>query len=460
MTKYVQKLKYQKNTIIRDIVVLSFIVIFSLTLRVYPLNTIPHNVTGDEITYLADIYKIIIHNNLYLFSPIGDGSETGLALFLPILFIKTFTGIEHALFSLRLASAVFSVLALIPFYFIIKRRSNWLIGTIFTILLSTNYVFLNFSRTGWIFNTTMVFLSLSLLLCLEKLNESENSALYIISGIISGVMVYGYLFGKFLILFIIFYLVLRIIWIKNKALAFQRLGIYLLLLLIISAPYLFYTIPQYTHDVSGRASATFVFSHGFDSTLAIDQIKYALEGNILLDSSVMNRGMENQRYVPNNMAPVSPLISILFIFGLIYLFLCSRFHKFYVWWIVFISIIIIQAITALPPNLARGLLLLPFIYLVSAITVYSIWAIVKKTLHSIWIRSAVAFLAIVIASLVIYHNLGTYFSWQASSFELNSREPAINYQDFPSFQKYQINAIKNNQTPITVYQWDAYKKMW
>ncbi|MDO8658224.1 MAG: glycosyltransferase family 39 protein [Candidatus Levybacteria bacterium] len=444
-----------------EYLILILIIIFSFLIRVINLDTVPPNVTGDEITHLSDIYRIVINKNFYLFDLVGDGSVGGASLLLPVSITNIF-GIDNALLSLRLSTSIFSILALIPFYFIVKKRTNKFIGFLSTLLLSTNYVYLNFSRTGWIFIPLMVFLSLCLILYIEEINLKDKIIYYIILGLIAGLMFYGYFYGRFLVIFILFYLLLRAILKKNRVKNILKIGLFFLILILIAGPFLFKNLNNLPTMLQ-RANSVYIFSSNHKPSSFIptlkNQIISTLRGNILLDSNVIGRGIENQRYSSQNISPLPLVVRLFFPLGLIYLLLNLKSQGFSLLLIVFMSILTIQAITDLPPNFARGLLFFPFAYLVSSIFTYFLWIKIKNFTKNNLIFKYVLIVSIILGSIItIKNDIFTYFSWIQSRDELQARKPAIDYQEFSDFQSLQIKKIKNDKHSINVYDWENLKK--
>jgi hypothetical protein len=109
----------------------------------------------------------------------------------------------------------------------------------------------------------------------------------------------------------------------------------------------------------------------------------------------------------------------------------------------------VVTITIDAPNLSRSIPVLPFIYLLAGIALNELIKITKRKLSLVTVTA----ILIIIVSLISAYNIRHYFSWIQSSQVAQARQPAIEYEEFSAWQNYQIQRIKNNETPITNYDW-------
>lgn len=442
-----------------DILALTIILFLSFLIRIFKLNFIPANITGDETVYILDIYKILFTSKNYLFSLMSDGSVAGI-VFYPASFLVNTLSLTNTVLGLRLSSVIFSTLALIPFYFLLKNKTSVFISFFLTLLLSVNYVYLNFSRTGWP-NTQTLFWGLGTMLLLEKAERGKKLFWYIISGIFAGVTLYGYQYGRIFVLCIILYLLAKNIsgdTLKLKHI--KKFMIFLILIFVTFSPFLL-NIFNNSESFFTRTKAVYVYNQNNISgnktsgDIFQEQVALALEGFIFLDGKVMSNGIENQRYLPLYTPPVNIVIKIIFISGLVYVIVFRR--NLYFWWPVFISVLITQLLTGYPPNFARGLFYIPFIYFTSGLFLYWVWIkfAESKLLQNSVPKSLLILLFIITSCLLYMYDLNKYFMWMQEKTVYSARQPAIDYWEFSAWQDYQITRIKNNQYPITNYEWYA-----
>jgi len=441
----------------KDIGLIIIILLISFLIRVLWLSTIPTNITGDEVTNLNDVYKIIFGRGNYLFSFMGDGSTLGINFYWPAFLIKIF-GLNRTIFSLRLSIVIISILSLIPFYLLLKEKTSRVTGFIFSLLLSANYVFLNFSRTAWV-NVETIFSGLFLLLFLEKANKYGRVIYYILAGIFAGITLYGYHYGRILVIGIFLCLIFRFFkkayWNFNY---FKKVLLFSISTLIIFLPFFISIILNQAEAVLRRPRATYAFNPDKVAKLGVKkilwhQIGYTFRGFIILDKTIMSEGIENMRYVPLNNPPVNNLIRFLFIIGLIYVFIFER-KKLTLWWVIFGSILITQILSDLPPNFGRGLFYIPFIYFICGIFLYKICDFLKKSFSQ---QKSILFIfisfLIITASFSFFSDINHYFKWMKTDNIYSARQPALDYNEFSKWQEYQIGRIRLGLYPVTNYEW-------
>ncbi|MBI4096900.1 MAG: glycosyltransferase family 39 protein [Candidatus Levybacteria bacterium] len=437
-----------------DLLLLSCILFFSLLVRVIWIGKIPGNITGDEITNLTDVLTILFGKGQHLFTPIGDKSVTGILGYYPALLMKIF-GTDNAIIVMRIATAILSVIALIPFYWLLKHKTTSLVSVVVTLLLATNYVFLNFSRTAWM-NMWTIFSGLFMFLFLEKAMKDNRPHSYILAGIFAGITLYGYHYGKMLVGSIIIFLMFRMLLKKQQTIQYSK-GVLLFIItsLLILTPFLA-TNRNNPQPLLLRSKSVLVFQSDilsntdrFYKTLK-HQLEYTVKGFLLFDGSVMSEGIENQRYVPYHTPPINSAILLLFWGGVLWCIFFER-SRMTFWWIVAVSTIATSILTVDPPNFSRGVFYIPFIYVTVGVFLWSIYNHYKKffTKHLVFITMIFVLCSI---SLSV-SDLLLYFKWMQTQSLLAARQPAIELSEYPYWQAYQIEQVAKNLPPITNYQW-------
>jgi hypothetical protein len=441
-----------------DIIFLSIIILISLILRLYQIDSIPTNITGDESWDLGNIYRIIFDNKISPLTFLGDGANSAIIFYPVAILIKIF-GLSYSVFFLRLNIIFYSILSLIVFYFILKKYSSAFISFLVTLMLSANYIFLNFSRTAWV-NMLIVFSSLSLIYFLEKAINEKKYIYYLIAGIFGGLGFYVYHFGKIFFAVALTYLLIKIILEKINKDIIKGTIIFLISSVLVLIPFFFSISNDQGKSILTRPSSTFAFSKNnlesqsnTSNKLITHQLINTFKGFVLLDGSVMSEGIENSRYTPYRISPVNIFIQILFITGLIFIFIKK---KFLIWWVLIFYILLTQVLTVFPPNYARGLLFIPIIYFVIGLFIFWLIKIFKeKTYIS---TNTMYFIFTVFTTFIIFIDINTYFSWMKKSYEYNARQPAIDYVEFPKWQEYQIKIINEGGFPVTNYTWYEIRK--
>lgn len=441
-----------------DSFLLLFVIIVALIIRIYNLSTIPNNVTGDEVGYLSDIYKILLTHKTYFFSFLGDGSIAGINFYWPALFVKI-VGIPNALFGLRLATTITSIFCISIFYILMRLKSNSYISFLMTCLFASDYIFINFSRTGWINNMIMVFISLLLFITIDRLIKSWRLFWFILTGFLIGLGLYGYLYGKLLVMCLLFFVLLSAV--LKKGLNHKRILssiLFVFIIALMTIPFVFKMHQDRGQAISTRVKATIINQKSDNNLISVlkNQGEYVIRGFILLDPSVVTRGQENSRYEPFSQPPINSLLRFIFIIAFIWalFFTCDM----PILWIMIITIFFVQEVTNTPPNYARGLLFIPLIYFIIGLFCYSLWKNISKIFPAIKRNKITIFMVLCICVVAICgSNIAFYFFWMGQSEEISVRNPAVSYQDYSSFQKLQINNILHNEMPITVDRWNEIK---
>ncbi|MDP3888673.1 MAG: glycosyltransferase family 39 protein [bacterium] len=435
----------------RDLIFLVIIILVSVFFRVIGLDKIPTNISGDEVTNLSDVYKIIFGKGISFYSFMGDGSVAGINFYWSSLFINFF-GLEKTIFALRFSIATLSILSLIPFYLLLREEVTPRVSFIFTILLSANFVFLNFSRTAWI-NMGIVFTGLFLILFLEKALKENHLKWFLLSGFFAGLTLYGYHYGRIMVLSLFLYLFLLFLKKeKRKIIYFKGVFLTIFVAFLVFLPFLINIFKDHGEAILRRPIAAYAFPQNIN--IFQHQVEYTLKGFILLDGSVVSEGIENMRYLPFHNPPVNIFIKILFLAGLVYFVLFER--KFTIWLVVLVSILLTQIASSLPPNFSRGIFYLPFVYFISAIFFYKIWTYSRCCFPK---NPKIIYLfALFFTGLLFFYDTNRYFQWMGTEEIYTARQPAIDYKEFPVWQDFQIKRVKLGRLPVTNYEWYEIRK--
>jgi hypothetical protein len=440
-----------------DLFFLLLVILFSSFPRFILLYYTPPNITGDEVTNLLDILRVIFGQHLKLFGFVGDGTEAMITVYWPVLLTLLF-GIKHSLLALRTSVSILSILALMGFYIILRIKTSAWVSFVVTCLLAGNYVFLNFSRTGWV-NMGVIFSGMFMLLCLEIGAFRKIVWWYFFAGFFAGLTTYGYHYGKILVVFVVLTFLFRTIypnyWKQKYILPMVYFLIGWLLLIIPFLQSIFHTHGYYIllrpKTVLAFSPSLIHDSQAFWWTIQ-NQTWYTFRGFLLLDGKVMSVGLENLRYTPLYTPPVDPVIKLFFLFGLLFCLLFA-FKKIGWWWIVTLSTLVTEFFSLSIPNFARGLFYIPFIYLIIGVFVYKVFLLLRKTSLKTSLPYIAGFL-ILLSSFLYYFDVSFYFEWMHRPKTALAREPAITNDLFSQWQDYEIKRIRANKVPLTIYQWE------
>lgn len=383
---------------------LSLLILVSLYPRLWHLTTAPP-VIVDEPAYLRDI-DAILKTGSWFFPANSQWDFSQATLFYyPTIFLAGILGTSPNLFTLRLSAVIFSLLALIPFYFLAKEYVHKIIALCLVLLFSFSYYYLQFSRVGWgVVSATA--LGLYLIWFLQIAFRRPHPFWFALPGATAGIILYGYRAGEIYLaagfLYLISTLIAKKLCFKRTLLIFSIFGGSFLLT---SAPWL-YRISNNWELYNSRQRVVWVFSaerpyHGFwkESDILKYQLSTTVRSWILLEA-VDGGGIENPRYLPLKDPPVNLAVRILFLAGAILAVL--RFKETFLWLTIFIlGLILGQILTVDPPNGSRALVFLPIIYFFSAFTL--------EKLYQLSERSRLFLIIMVVFALIIAYNDFTYY---------------------------------------------------
>lgn len=361
----------------KTIFILLALISISLLPRLWQLTINPPLII-DEPANLRDINQLIHLGGFHPFNFHWDFSQSTLFHYPTILLI--YLGADD-LQALRLTSVIISSLSLIPFYFIIKKRTNSVIATCTTLLFSFSYYYLQFSRVGWT-NIHTIFLGLILFWILDEAISRKSYKLIFLSTIIASLLFHTYRAGEIFILAGLIYIVFSFGEIKKINTKFISSLIYISFTFIFSLPWIYIIISNW-ELFNLRTSVVSILNvekpyHGLYENLEIFiyQIFTTFKSWILM-LPIYGGGIENQRYLPINKSLVSFPIALLFIFGLG--IAIGNVKKHYIWLIILLlGLVLGQIMTINPPNGARGLILLPIIYIIASLTLFYIYKKIEK----------------------------------------------------------------------------------
>lgn len=389
----------------RNLLLITFIILISIIPRLWKLDQLPPTIV-DEPAYLRDINKMITTNDYNPANFQWDFSQSTLAYFPTILLIKTLSINEFT--ALRVTSVIFSLLILIPFFFLIKKYTNELISFLSTIMLSFSYYFLQFSRVGWgvIYP---IFFGLILIWIIDGFSRSNYLKRVLLAGIVSGITMYLYRAGEIYIVCSFVYLVFKIIRLEIiLAKKIFLIFLFLIIFLLTSFPWI--------NNIYGNINKFLLR----ESVVSINNINIPYHGlsrkNEIMTYQITQTfrawglllpvdggGVENKRYLPLNFTPINPILIPFFLIGFIVSLI--KFRSYFFWILTYIvSIIFGQVLTVNPPNGARGLILLPIIYFLVSLGLFYIYKKLPK-------KDITNYAFILLTLGVLIFDVFFYFNW-------------------------------------------------
>lgn len=387
-----------------------FLILFiSIFPRLWNLSDHPP-VIVDEPANLRDLEKIKNIGQFNITDFHWDYSKSFLAYLLPFFLSSIFAHLDK-LFILRISSAILSLIALVPLFLLIRKRTKDEIAFFLTILFSFSYYYLQFSRVGWINITFVLSIGLMMLFFLESAIEKKSKSFFALSGFLAALIFYSY--KSAIVIIASAYILLFYKYLIKKR---TKSGVYFVLIftltfLITASPWIAKTTrnwDQYnlrTRVVNiqnvqlpyhGKKSMTDVYKY---------QVQKSVSSWVFLQKS-KGEGHENPRYLPSEYPAINTFVKITFWLGILVSFYKIRYFKKNLhWFFIFaMGLFLGQVMTVDPPNGARAIIFLPFYYIISANFLDFLY---KKTNK----KTLVIFLLLLITMIYAMHDLLFYQYW-------------------------------------------------
>lgn len=431
----------------RERLALALLVGAALALRVVWLDRLPPNITADEADNLWVIFRIAETGQPRLFD-LDWKPAPAFSVYLFRAFIALF---GETVFGLRMASAVLSALALVPFYALARRVVGPPAALAAAALLATGQWYLHFSRSGWENVHTALYALLAawaLAIALERLRLRW----FVAAGAAAALGLYGYFAGRLVLPALLLYAPLALRWAgahwRRVLLGYTVLVATALLLFLPQAP----TISARWEEFNRRTAAVDVLRQprpylGESSDLGIlrVQLQRTLAAFVLLDGDLFANG----RYGPVGQPPVDPLTGLLFVLGLA--LGLRRWRATALWWsLLVVPLLATQVLSADTPDAARAIVAAPFVYLFVGLALDRLLALAP------WRARGLARLALLggVAALALA-NVDGYVAWIASPAAAAARQPAVELAEYDQWRDALRRDLRAGGLGFNVGQWHA-----
>jgi hypothetical protein len=310
-----------------------------------------------------------------------------------------------------MTSVLLSILALIPFFFIVKKYTSPSIAWCATLLFSSNYVYLQFSRVGWT-NIHAVCVGLYFLWISDLAAVKKSWIFTGISAALAGILSYTYRAAElFIVAGIIQYTVTLFASRAPRRVTYGLLVVFISIVSLIASPWV-YTITHNWERYTLRARVVSVFNtqkpyHGFTTRQDIlkDQLWQTYRSWILF-VPMNTQAIENIRYIPDGHRALSYANIVLFWIGFAVALLNIRYY--YLWILIYgAGLYAGQVLTVDPPNGGRALILFPVIFLFIGLGLNKLREIIGKNNR----LSMVVIYAVTITVSLL--EISTYMDWMS-----------------------------------------------
>lgn len=434
---------------------LAIVLLVALGVRVVRLGTVPTNLTADEGDFFQNVYHILAGKGP---GPFGFDWTPSPALGVYIMAgtVKVF---GSSIVGIRMSSVLLSIGTLVLFYFLARERLSYLASALATLLLATNLWFLHFSRTAWTNMNGDLFAvggALMLTLALRK----QRWYYYAAAGAFAALGVYGYFSTRLLPLFFLVYLPFALLLNWNQRIRIlQGYAVLVATCVLVFLPEIRTTVDNWD-KFNSRATVTSIFNQnmpylGESSTpdILVRQVKWSAQAFVLADQGKFLQHGLWARYIPSDRGLLAPLARGLFLLGLVAA--AWKWRETALWWIMFLGpVMTVQVFSAGTPDVARGLIVAPFMFLFVALGIDILLKFARAL--SARLRGTYVAAALVIslaASLSAVSETRAYFDWMNSPDAINGRQPAVAHEEFPEWQRLQQQAAAQGDYGFTVSQW-------
>jgi len=414
-----------KFNVLFSVIVLGLLGSFIIFFR---FNSIPKTLTFDEIEF-AKLALSLDKGGYVPYSPLATGHAT--LYFYVLLFSMKMFGISS--FALRLPSAVFGVLSVLIFYFVLQKsvkKMVWWLPFVGTFLLITTRWYFNFARFGFEGTFVLLLELVSLFFFLHYLDHREKKWL-ILSGLFAGLAYNSYQPGRLFFALILTALFLFILERSKKRLDFsffskQSAQTFLAFLI----PFIVIITPLSVYLSQHRDVRIYQQLYPVNNEMSVGEKFQFFSRNVVSTTLMFSvRGDVNGRHNYPNKAALNPIMSALFMLGmLLCLFhLKNRMNQLY---ILYFSIAVFPTLFTYPwenPNMLRTFTCLPAIMYFSVSAIGWTYHLLETKYHFRYRTLIVGIFLIVCISAM--YDVRTYFVFQADVFReaFEAKMPLIYY---------------------------------
>ncbi|MBI4505897.1 MAG: NHL repeat-containing protein [Chloroflexi bacterium] len=442
-----QKGKLGGSPAARERLGLALLIGVALALRVVWLDRLPPNVTADEADNLWVIFRIAETGRPGLFD-LDWKPAPAFSMHLLRAFMAVF---GETVFGLRMASALLSALALVPFYALARRVVQAPAALAAAGLLATGQWYLHFSRAGWENVHTALYALLAawaLAIALERVRLRW----FAVAGAAAALGLYGYFAGRLVLPALLAYAPCALRWAgarwRRVLLGYAVLATTAVLLFLPQVP----TIAERWEEFSRRTDAVDVLrqprpylGETTDFGVLRVQLQRTLAGFVVLDGELFANG----RYGPVGQPPYDPATGALFALGVA--LGLRRWRATALWWsMLAVPLLATQVLSAETPDAARAVVVAPFVYLFVALALDRLLALAA------WRSRGLAQLALLVgvAGLAVV-NVRGYFAWIASPAAAEARQPAVELAEYDLWRETLRRDLRAGGFGFNVGQWHA-----
>ncbi|MDP7579575.1 MAG: glycosyltransferase family 39 protein [SAR202 cluster bacterium] len=419
----------------------------ALVLRVTNLQETPPNVTSDEADNLQVAYHILAGNGPGFFGLDWKPAPA----FSIYLIAGSMSIFGESIVALRIPSVLFSVAAIAGFYIVARQVISNGAALAAMFLMATGLWFLHFSRSGWENAHVATYVVLTVLTLKLALSRGQWY-LYALVGVSAGLGVYGYMGGRAIIVGVLSFLPFAfLLYPETRKRILVGYAVMLVVFFVLVAPQAKTAFDDWDYfnrrtgnvSVLGRAGG-YGGNEGLPTIIA-HQVWRTIDGFLLMDSGIHGVGL-NGRYIAPGWAVLDRITGLLFWFGII----CSlrRWRTTILWWVMFSAMLFpVQVLSTGTPDVARAVGAIPFYYLFVGLGLH--WLLSFRGIR----RKVSQFALMVLVIGIGFYNVTQYHQWMSDPLAATSRQPAVEIEEFGSWQRLQMEEAEAGRYGFNVTEW-------
>lgn len=418
-----------------------------LALRLIYLGSIPASLNPDEADTLQTFLFARYTGEPSLFGLNWNGAPA-LNTYLIGLGWEIF---GKSIFGMRFASALITAVSCaVFFWFVHEITQERILALGVTLSLATHPWFLHFSRSAWenAWNALPVLgIAIGLFYLYEKQSVSRGFTLLILSSA-AGIYLYhpGKLFAPAVLLVLLIGMPFSAYRIDPKWLL-----IFAILVGLLSAPQL---LSLRGHEISSwdRIRRVSIFSREDPQKAFFENIARNAWGLLFFLPEDFHVGL-NGRYIPSDKPPLTPLLTVLYVMGLVIALV--RFP--YLLLVYSLILLPVQIFSMGTPNAARGVHAVPMIFLFVTLGLRHGYE-AAKTLEAPY-PTLVQVATIVGALLVSFYQVTIYGQWIQNPVTLEAREPAVPHEEYVLWIQTLEERIQADKGFLNVGEWKRLRRV-
>lgn len=419
------------------VVTMLLVLAVALAVRLYRLDAVPGNLTADETDFFQEVYRVLEGNAPGWFYQGQPATLAPLGIYPMAWSVRVF---GDSFVGLRMYAVIFSLATLTAFFLFVRYQFSLAVALLTTLLLSTNLWFLHFSRTGWA-NMNAAFIAIGVTSLLALGLERGRWWWFVGAGIFVGLAPWGYVAARIIPVIVAFYLPVALLIYRDRwRQVLWGFGLVAVVSVIVAGPVLNELLQGGWDSYTARSQTVSVFTgrpNGEAWNMVPGQVWDSVRGFVLLsnDDDIFRKSTEAVRYAPRGENLFDSVTRALFFVGLIASL--WRWRQTTLWWFMFLPLLAIQVFSVGTPDAARGLVVLPTIFLFVALGLHTVlrWAATKSERWPGATRLGLAVLLIVVVSVSAL-NVRSYFNWMESDYALRDRGPSVSAEEFEEWSFY------------------------